>query len=61
MSSQTFKARVALGSWFRTPLMPSSKEAVTIMEKKLKPKDKGKGKQKEVIDVSDDSGMDLDE
>jgi hypothetical protein len=41
--------------------MPSSKEAVTIMEKKLKPKDKGKGKQKEVIDVSDDLGMDLDE
>jgi hypothetical protein len=36
--------------------MPSSKEAVAIIEKKLKPKDKGKGKQKEVVDVSDDSG-----
>ncbi|KAJ6555812.1 hypothetical protein B0H19DRAFT_867549, partial [Mycena capillaripes] len=34
-SSQTFKARVALGSWFKTPLMPSSKEAISIMEKKL--------------------------
>ncbi|KAJ7890275.1 hypothetical protein B0H13DRAFT_2341110 [Mycena leptocephala] len=52
----TFKARIALGSWFHTPLMPSPKEAVAIMEKKLKPKDKGKGKQKEVVDVSDDSG-----
>ncbi|KAJ7238754.1 hypothetical protein B0H12DRAFT_990718, partial [Mycena haematopus] len=34
-SSRTFKARVALGSWFGTPLMPSSKEAATIMEEHL--------------------------
>ncbi|KAJ6598569.1 hypothetical protein B0H10DRAFT_1636513, partial [Mycena sp. CBHHK59/15] len=26
-SSQTFKARVALGSWINTPLLPTSKEA----------------------------------
>ncbi|KAJ7249819.1 hypothetical protein C8J57DRAFT_977385, partial [Mycena rebaudengoi] len=34
-SSQTFKARVALGSWIGTPLMPSSSDAAAIMEKKL--------------------------
>ncbi|KAJ6492446.1 hypothetical protein C8R47DRAFT_925479, partial [Mycena vitilis] len=34
-SSQTFKARVALGSWLGTPLMPTSKDAVAIMEKKV--------------------------
>ncbi|KAJ7060830.1 hypothetical protein C8F01DRAFT_936413, partial [Mycena amicta] len=34
-SSQTFKARVALGSWIGTPLMPSSSSAAVIMEKKL--------------------------
>ncbi|KAJ6596552.1 hypothetical protein B0H10DRAFT_1760361, partial [Mycena sp. CBHHK59/15] len=33
-SSQTFKVRVALGSWIRTPLIPSSKDVITIMEKK---------------------------
>ncbi|KAF8153600.1 hypothetical protein K438DRAFT_1428294, partial [Mycena galopus ATCC 62051] len=31
-SSQTFKARVALGSWIGTPLLPSSKEVAVIME-----------------------------
>ncbi|KAJ6543682.1 hypothetical protein B0H10DRAFT_1741381, partial [Mycena sp. CBHHK59/15] len=35
MSSQTFKARVALRSWIGTPLMPSSSDAAAIMEKKL--------------------------
>ncbi|KAJ7772031.1 hypothetical protein DFH07DRAFT_718246, partial [Mycena maculata] len=34
-SSQTFKARVALGSWIGTPLMPSSSDATVIMEQKL--------------------------
>ncbi|KAJ6632378.1 hypothetical protein B0H10DRAFT_1640554, partial [Mycena sp. CBHHK59/15] len=37
-SMQTFKARVALGSWIGTPLMPGTSEAAAIMEKKLKPK-----------------------
>ncbi|KAJ7723018.1 hypothetical protein DFH07DRAFT_719217, partial [Mycena maculata] len=34
-SSQTFKARVALGSWIGTPLMPSCSNATVIMEQKL--------------------------
>ncbi|KAJ7018635.1 hypothetical protein C8F04DRAFT_929140, partial [Mycena alexandri] len=34
-NSQTFKARVALGSWIGTPLMPNSNVATKIMEKKL--------------------------
>ncbi|KAK6997449.1 hypothetical protein R3P38DRAFT_1887885 [Favolaschia claudopus] len=44
-SSQTFKARVALGSWIGTPLMPSSKDAVQIMEKKLRRGKKTTGEQ----------------
>ncbi|KAJ7217355.1 hypothetical protein C8J57DRAFT_1034393, partial [Mycena rebaudengoi] len=34
-SSQTFKARVALGSWTGTPLMTTSGEATAILEAKL--------------------------
>ncbi|KAJ6590363.1 hypothetical protein B0H10DRAFT_1765335, partial [Mycena sp. CBHHK59/15] len=33
-SSQTFKGRVALGSWISTPLMPSSSDVAAIMEQK---------------------------
>ncbi|KAJ7918225.1 hypothetical protein B0H13DRAFT_1452602, partial [Mycena leptocephala] len=32
-SSQTFKARITLGSW--VPLMPDTSTAVVILEKKL--------------------------
>jgi hypothetical protein len=45
--------------------MPTSSAAVTILEKKLKPKTKedrkGKGKATEVIDISDESGIDAEE
>ncbi|KAJ7939157.1 hypothetical protein B0H13DRAFT_1574309, partial [Mycena leptocephala] len=34
-SSQTFKARVALGSWIGTPLMANTSVATAILEKKL--------------------------
>ncbi|KAJ7318742.1 hypothetical protein DFH08DRAFT_666001, partial [Mycena albidolilacea] len=34
-SSQTFKARVALGSWIQTPLMPGSSAVAGIMEQAL--------------------------
>ncbi|KAG2343860.1 hypothetical protein BDR05DRAFT_856077, partial [Suillus weaverae] len=35
ISSQTFKAQVAIGSWFTTPLMPNLSVATTIMQKKM--------------------------
>lgn len=35
MSSQTFKAEMAVGSWFGTPLMPNIEEAVRIIEAKM--------------------------
>jgi hypothetical protein len=61
MSSQTFRAQVAVGSWSGTPLMPDLKIPTEIIKGILdkKCKDKGKGKEKEkatpiVID-SDDS------
>ncbi|KAG0695806.1 hypothetical protein DFH29DRAFT_813799, partial [Suillus ampliporus] len=40
ISSQTFKAQVAVRSWFNTPLMPDLGIATNIMHKKM-------GKQKE--------------
>jgi hypothetical protein len=35
MSSQTFKAEMAVGSWDGMPLMPNISEAITIIEKKM--------------------------
>jgi hypothetical protein len=35
MSSQTFMAEMAVGSWDGTPLMPNVLEAITIIEKKM--------------------------
>ncbi|KAG1778013.1 hypothetical protein EV702DRAFT_968704, partial [Suillus placidus] len=43
ISSQTFKAQVAVGSWFTTPLMPDLSVTTTIMQKKMG-KEKGKEK-----------------
>ncbi|KAJ6625303.1 hypothetical protein B0H10DRAFT_1738747, partial [Mycena sp. CBHHK59/15] len=34
-NSQTFKARITLGSWIGTPLLPSSNEAAVMLEKKI--------------------------
>ncbi|KAG1837086.1 hypothetical protein F4604DRAFT_1574881, partial [Suillus subluteus] len=42
ISSQTFKAQVAVGSWFNTPLMPDLGVATSIMRQKMV---KGKGKE----------------
>ena len=35
MSSQTFKAEMAVGSWGGTPLMPNISEAVRVIERKM--------------------------
>jgi hypothetical protein len=35
MSSQTFKAEMAVGSWDGTPLMPNISEATRIIERKM--------------------------
>lgn len=48
ISLQTFKAQVAVGSWFHTPLMPDLSVATTIMREKMrKKKGKEKGKEKD--------------
>lgn len=67
ISSQTFKARVALGSWVDTPLFPPSL-APEILRSKLEStkskksnlkltgsEGKGKGKEKAVIVLDSDS------
>ncbi|KAG2060399.1 hypothetical protein BDR06DRAFT_855852, partial [Suillus hirtellus] len=35
ISSQTFKAQVAVGSWFNTPLMPDLSVPTNIMRQKM--------------------------
>ena len=35
MSSQTFKAEMAVGSWDGTPLMPNISEVIRIIERKM--------------------------
>jgi hypothetical protein len=35
MSSQTFKAEMAVGSWDGTPLMPDISEAIRIIKRKM--------------------------
>ena len=35
MSSQNFKAEMAVGSWDGTPLMPNISEAICIIERKM--------------------------
>jgi len=35
MSSQTFKAEMAVRSWDGTPLMPNISEAISIIERKM--------------------------
>jgi hypothetical protein len=35
MFSQTFKAKIAVGSWDGTPLMPNISEAISIIKRKM--------------------------
>ena len=35
MSSQTFKAEMAVGSWDGTPLMPDISEAIRVIKRKM--------------------------
>jgi hypothetical protein len=65
-ASQTFKARVAVGSWGDTPLLPADLPAEIIgkyVKAKSSPKEdspKGKGKAKVVHLVDTDVEMDSD-
>jgi hypothetical protein len=64
MSSQTFKARVALASWVNTPFLPPGTPASIIAEasrrSKARPagKSNGKGKAREVIIVDENGDSD---
>jgi hypothetical protein len=69
MSSQTFKARVALGSWINTPLMAAGLPTTILTESLKKSErlvklvsDKGKGKSRAEAPISVDSapGSDID-
>jgi hypothetical protein len=60
MSSQTFKARVALASWVNTPFLPPGVPASILEEAKARKtavgsKPNGKGKAKEVIFIDSTS------
>jgi hypothetical protein len=56
MNSQTFKARVALGSWVNTPLLPDDLPAKTLQNTSSKNSKKKKVESEELVVVdSDDS------
>ena len=59
MSSQTFKARVALASWVNTPFLPPGVPA-SILEEAKSRKHNGKGKGKEVNNQPDYIDIDSD-
>ncbi|KAK7047943.1 hypothetical protein VNI00_006271 [Paramarasmius palmivorus] len=52
MSSQTFKAKVALGSWYGTPLLPDIKEPTRILAEAMS-RQKDKGKEKDLLEDDD--------
>ena len=51
MSSQSFKAQVAVGSWYNTPLLPNLSSATAIITNKMS---KGKVRQVEPIEIEED-------
>ncbi|KAI6018854.1 hypothetical protein EDC04DRAFT_2576187 [Pisolithus marmoratus] len=52
MGSQSFKAQVAVGSWYNMPLLPSTSSSAVIIKNKL-----SKGKDwAEPIEIGDDCG-----
>lgn len=56
VSSQTFKAQMAVGSWYKTPLMDDLGAVTSIMRTKMakgKGKASGKGKSNEIVIDSD--------
>ena len=59
MSSQTFKAQMAVGSWSGTPLMPDDVPSSIIADamsrdgKSSKVKGKGKERARDIIEVTD--------
>ena len=62
MSSQTFKAHVALASWVDTPFLPPGMPSSILEEAKsrktgVEGKRKGKAQPKEVIVIEESDGM----
>jgi hypothetical protein len=56
VSSQTFKAQMAVGSWYNTPLMNDLGAVTSIMRTKMvkgKGKASGKGKSDDIVIDSD--------
>jgi hypothetical protein len=47
MSSQTFKAQMAVGSWAGTPLMPDLKGPTATVQAQMK----GKGRAEDAIEI----------
>lgn len=58
MSSQTFKAQMAVGSWAKTPMYPGFDQTVKIVDSRMA----GKDKEEESDDLQSDnqSGTDDD-
>ena len=57
MSSQTFKAQVALGSWIGSPIFPTTDPFITMVEDRMKrerkPKDQAPGADVKVEDENE--------
>ena len=51
MSSQSFKAQVAVGSWYNTPLLPNMSSATAIITNKTS---KGKNQTEPTIEIGED-------
>jgi hypothetical protein len=54
MSSQTFKAQMAVGSWMGMPLMPDLVGPTATVEAKMKGKAKANSKEVDLIVIDED-------
>ena len=54
MSSQTFKAQVALGSWIGSPIFPSTDPFIAIIEEGMRRERKPKGEAREEVKKEDE-------
>jgi len=54
MSSQTFKAQVALGSWIGSPILPSADPFIAIVEERMRRERKPKGRRAQEDDTDEE-------